>query len=88
VRVAYNKVYGGPVVVYEQAGPPRFCCDGMRRVWADLIGFGLKGHARTSYCGVGLFTVYGEYLPRPIPGVIDIRYCPWCGDRIEVVRAP
>jgi hypothetical protein len=72
--------------VYEQTGSLVFCCDRMRREWGILIGFGLKRHSRTSCREVNLFGLHQLSTGSIIPVITDIRYCPWCGEEIEVVR--
>jgi hypothetical protein len=48
VQVPYRSRRAVAEVVYEVAGPVRFCCASMCRVWGELIGFGVKDHAATT----------------------------------------
>jgi hypothetical protein len=72
--------------VYEQTGLLTFCCDKMRVEWDILIGFGLKGHPRTSSREVNLFGLHQFSTGTIIPVITDIQFCPWCGEDIEVIR--
>jgi len=86
MRVSYRSCCGGRVTVYEQKGHLRFCCQEMRDEWGILIGFGVRGHPRTTSREVNLFTLHPQSSGTVIPGITEVRYCPWCGVEIEVVR--
>jgi hypothetical protein len=58
----------------------------MRDEWGILIGFGVKGHARATSREVNIFTLHPQSTGTIIPGITEIRYCPWCGEEVEVVR--
>lgn len=85
MRVFYRSCHGH-VAVYEHVVAVRFCCDEMRNEWGILIGFGLKGHVRTTSREVNIFTLHPQCGWTAFPGITEIRYCPWCAQEIEVVR--
>ena len=85
MRVFYRSCRGR-VTTYEQADPVWFCCQEMRDEWGVLIGFGLKGHPRTTSREVNIFTLHPQVCGAAFPGITEIRYCPWCGEEVEVVR--
>lgn len=76
----------GCCTVYERTGSLAFCCSRMQAEWDILIGFGLKGHPRTSSREVNIFGLHQFSTGSIIPVITDINYCPWCGEGIEVVR--
>jgi hypothetical protein len=76
----------GPLAVYEQAGPVKFCCAEMCQEWNILVGFGIKGHPRTTSREVNVFTQHPQASGSILVGITEIRYCPWCGERIELCR--
>ncbi len=80
--VFYRSRRGRRAVVHERVGPLQFCCKEMWDEWDILVGFGVKGHARTTSRAVNIFSYYPQHT---VPGVTEIRYCPWCGSKIEVV---
>jgi hypothetical protein len=86
MRVFYRSSRPGRVVVYEQVGAARFCCREMRDEWGVLIGFGVKGHARTTSREVNIFTSHhAQASGSRVQGITEVRHCPWCGEEIEVV---
>ncbi len=86
MRVSFRSCRCSRVKVYEQVGAVHFCCEDMRQEWGVLIGFGLKGHPRTTSHEVNIFTLHPQSTGTIMPGITEIRYCPWCGEEIEVVR--
>ena len=76
-----------PTVVYEQATPVKWCCADMAREWGQLVGFGVKGHPRTTDHGVNVFTLHPQTAGSVIPGITPIAFCPWCGEAIEACRS-
>jgi len=76
----------GPVTVFEQAGPILVCCPRMDWEWGDLVGFGAKGCQRSTSQSVNIFTVLPQASGRVIAGMSEIRFCPWCGEEIEIRR--
>jgi hypothetical protein len=90
MRVTYRSLPGrglkGPVAVYEQVGPVSFCCADMCREWGLLIGFGIKGHPRTTSREVNLQTLHPQSSGSIVQGITEIRCCPWCGQEVEVCR--
>jgi hypothetical protein len=86
MRICYRSGCGGPVTVYEQAGVVHVCCEEMGRQWGILIGFGLKGYPRTTSREVNIFILHPQLSGRIMPGITEIRFCPWCGEEIEVYR--
>lgn len=87
MRISYRSFRGRYEAVYEQVGILHFCCQEMLDEWDILIGFGVKGHRRTSSREVNIFTSHHIQIGgNCILGVTEIRYCPWCGEEIEVVR--
>jgi hypothetical protein len=86
MRVFYRSCRNSWFTVYEQTGPLDFCCQEMWDEWGILIGFGIKGHPRTSSREVNIFTLHPQSTETIIPGTTEIRYCPWCGEQIEVCR--
>lgn len=87
MRISYRSCRKhGCFTVYEQTGLLDFCCEDLRREWDILIGFGIKGHPRTSSRHVNIFGLHQFSTGSIIPVITDIRYCPWCGEEIEVVR--
>lgn len=87
MRVSYRSRRNRRVTVYEQTGPLDFRCEEMRDEWGVLIGFGIKGHPRTRSREVNIFTLHPQSTGTIIPGITGIRYCPWCGEEIQVCRA-
>ena len=90
MRVFYRAFPGhpvrGPEVVYEQAGAPRFCCEEMRLHWGTLIGLGLKDCPRTASRKVNLWTRVPQAKGGFVCGLVEVGYCPWCGEAVEVCR--
>jgi hypothetical protein len=87
MRVSYRSCRNRECyTLYEQIGPLDFYCEDLRREWDILIGFGIKGRPRTSSRHVNIFGLHQFSTGSIVPVINDIRYCPWCGDEIEVVR--
>lgn len=63
-----------------------FCCDGMRRQWGRLIGFGVRGCARSTSRDVNLFTAIPQANGKTALELTPILYCPWCGEVVEPFR--
>lgn len=85
MRVCY-RAFRGRVTVYEQA-EVRFCCREMQDEWDILVGFGVKRHLRTTSREVNIFTSHHLLTSgNLVQGVTEIKYCPWCGEEIEIVR--
>jgi hypothetical protein len=86
--VSYRSCRTSRVKVYEQVGDVHFCCQEMQDEWGILVGFGIKGHPRTTSREVNIFTSHHMQISGNfILGITEIRYCPWCGEEIEVCRA-
>lgn len=86
-RSIHNHRPRGPCRVYELAGPLLFCCGDMADWWDILIGFGVRGHPRTSSREVNLFTsVVPQSNGGLVIGITEVRNCPWCGEPITVCR--
>jgi hypothetical protein len=83
MRVSYRCFGRRSTATYEQISV-RFCCERMKGVWGDWIGFGIKGHSRTDSREVNLFGLHQFSTGTVIPAVTDIRYCPWCAEKIMV----
>jgi hypothetical protein len=86
MRVSYRSCRSCRVTAHEQTGILAFCCQEMRDEWGVLIGFGIKGHHRTTSRDVSTFSRYVFSTGTVIPVIAPIRFCPWCGEGIEVVR--
>ena len=88
MRVCYRarKNRCGTETVYEQTGKVRFCCEDMRRVWGDLIVFGVKGYARTTSRDVSLCVPRPQADRRFVWDVIPVLFCPHCGEAVETCR--
>jgi len=86
MQVTYCCHRGRRAVVYEQDGV-EFCCEDMRREWGILLGFGIHGNACTTSREVNLFGLHQYSTGKIIPSIMEIRYCPWCGEEIELVCA-
>lgn len=85
MRISYRTYRGRRSPVYEQVGETCFCCRQMRDEWGILVGFGVKGHPRTSSREVNVFTSYLALASgNGVQGITEIRYCPWCGEEIEI----
>ncbi len=74
------------MLVYERVDPIRFCCSDMRDKWDIRIGFGLRGHPRSSSREVNIFSLLPRSNGAVYWDITEINYCPWCGEVIEVVR--
>ena len=85
MQVTYRCHRGGRETVYEQADVC-FCCEEMQREWGIMLGFGICGHACTTSREVNLFGLHQYSTGTIIPSIIEIRFCPWCGEEIVVVR--
>lgn len=85
MQVSYRMDRCKRVTVYEQAGVC-FCCEDMRHEWGILIGFGINGHPRTTSREVNLFGLHQFSTGTIIPAITEVRYCPWCGEDIEIVH--
>lgn len=86
MRVSYRSCRGRYETVFEQTDI-WFCCQEMQGEWDILIGFGIKGHRRTTSREVNIFASHHMQMSgNSVLGVVEIRYCPWCGEEIEVVR--
>ncbi len=86
MRVTYRSGCGRYETVYEQIAV-HFCCREMQDEWDILVGFGVKGHRRTTSREVNIFT--SHHMQRSgncILGLTEIRFCPWCGEEVVVVR--
>jgi hypothetical protein len=79
---------GSRASVYELTEAVRFCCAEMRREWGVLIGFGVNGRPRTTSREVNLLGLRQCPVGTIIPALTEIRFCPWCGETIEVVGEP
>ena len=74
------------VTTYE-ASRVVFCCADMRRQWDRLIGFGVRGCARSTSRDVSLFTAITQTNGKTVLEVTPIIFCPWCGAAVEACIA-
>jgi hypothetical protein len=72
--------------LYEAAGPVAFCCASMCRHWTVLLGFGVKGHARTTSREVCLYQEIPQASGGPVCALAEVFYCPWCAEAVETCR--
>jgi hypothetical protein len=88
MQVFYRAVRGArraAVTTYE-ATRVVFCCAAMERQWGRLIGFGVRGCARSTSRDVNLFGDRAQVGGRTILEVTAIAFCPWCGETVEPCR--
>lgn len=85
MRVSYRACTCKGATVYEQTDVC-FCCEDMRREWGIMLGFGICGHPRTTSREVNLFGLHQYSTGTIIPSICEIRFCPWCGEEIVVIR--
>ncbi len=62
-----------------------FCCAAMERQWVRLIGFGVRGCARSTSKDVNLFTDRVQTNGKTVLEVEAIAFGPWCGEAVETV---
>jgi hypothetical protein len=59
----------------------------MANNWQKLVGFGLKGHPRTTSREVNIFTsCHPQANGNCVQNITEIRFCPWCGEKIKIVQ--
>jgi hypothetical protein len=58
----------------------------MCRYWTTLVGFGVKGHARTTSREVHLYQEVPQTDGGSVCSLAEIAYCPWCGEAVETCR--
>ena len=86
MRVTYSACCGNHATVFEQNNV-RFCCVEMANGWQSLVGFGVKGSPRTTSREVNIFTsCHPQTNGNCVQGIAEIRFCPWCGEKITVVQ--
>jgi hypothetical protein len=90
MRVFYRALPGhpvrGPEVVYEQAGSPSFCCEGMRGHWGTMIGFGARNAPRSTDREVNVWTRIEQARGLFTWGLVAVNHCPFCGEAVEICR--
>ncbi len=84
MRVYYRAVRSA-VTTYE-ATRVAFCCAAMKRFWGRLVGFGVRGCARSTSADVNLFADRAQAGGKSVLEVTAIACCPWCGEAIEPCR--
>lgn len=84
MQVCYRSCRCKGETVYEQA-EVCFCCEEMEHHWSVLIGFGICGHPRTASREVNIFSLHPQMTGALVLGITQIRYCPWCGEEVEIV---
>src|SRR5205085_1660362 len=73
----------GAPVVYEQAAPVKWCCEGLCRRWVVLIGFGVRGHDASTSRTVKLYSDRPQATGRAALGVVPVACGPFCGEAVE-----
>lgn len=90
MQVFYVAVPGHPVrgleVVYQLVGGPRFCCQEMARHWGVMIGFGVRDRPKSSSKEVNIWTRIPQARGMFTWGLVEIRFCPFCGEAVEGCR--
>lgn len=90
MRVFYRSRPGhpvrGPEVVYEQVGEPVFCCGEMRQHWGVMVGFGVRTAPRSTSKEINLWTRLPQASGFCAWGLVEVRFCPFCGEEVEVCR--
>jgi len=76
----------GSFVVFEQAAPVRWCCEGMCRHWTNLIGFGVRDCAASTSRDVNLYRDRPQANGGTMLEVVPVAFCPFCGEAIEPCR--
>jgi hypothetical protein len=82
MHIFYRSRRAGDHVVHQPVGPPDFCCNDMCCEWGVLVGFGVHGCPETTSREVNIFTYHPQAT---VWGITQIRYCPWCGEKIQVI---
>jgi hypothetical protein len=67
-------------------GAVRFCCAEMCRWWNVLLGFGVRGYPVSTSNEVNLFLPRPQASGKTVLELVAVRYCPWCGEAVEVCR--
>jgi hypothetical protein len=87
MRVCYRaRPAKRPGLVYELDDGVRCCCEGMRRHWNRLIGFGAPGCRASTSREVNLASARPQANGRFVWELFPISFCPWCGEAVEVCR--
>lgn len=90
MRVFYRSCSGrtprAPEVVYEQVGEPAFCCEAMRRHWGIMVGFGVRNAPRSTNKEINLWTRLPQASGFCAWGLVEMHFCPFCGEAMEVCR--
>ena len=60
-----------------------FCCGDMERWGGKLVGFGVRGYARSTSDSVNLFSDRAQANGKTVLEVTPIAACPWCGEAVE-----
>jgi hypothetical protein len=84
MRVFYRSVRRS-VTVYQQTRVV-CCCDEMERRWNRLLGFGARDVRACTSRVVSLFVDRPQTNGRTVLELVSIRYCPFCGEEVELVR--
>ena len=58
----------------------------MYRFWNVLVGFGVKENRQTTSQEVHLFAEVPQWGGGPVCAVVEVQFCPWCGEPIEAYR--
>jgi hypothetical protein len=88
MRVSYRSRWAkhpAGEVVYEETDV-EYCCPTMRRCWGVLIGFGVRGHLRSTSRDVAIFTTHPQANGKIVQGIMPVEFCPFCGQTIETCR--